>query len=505
MDPATGTPVAKLMSLPEQLYLTNSEFRYEDYDSTEFSSEFSRSFRSAAATASHQAGQGGGGGGHHQAVVSSTGRCYYLSTKRSGGSLGEVLAAIPFNWEEAPGRPKVSRSRKSSRGSAGGGATDQFFDNCGQSQRFPPRPKPARTRPPLHARRQSFVSFHLNARLQAEQLLATPPPGASSLEYNNKGAGAEDPLIDPVLPLPPRLRLGTPRLMAADSSQDQFQHRYDRFLGVEERLPNGPRVDHRRTQSTMAYPTNRGHRRAWSLSYPAIEQPAEPRSSKEAAISSGRVEDFESTRPSVAAAVGGDGSKDFWPSLKETMRWRNAKLAGITLHRYLAKRFPQDGRGKNKNKNKNKGDDKNNENCNWPGYFHVLESSPQHRSSRFSDKVEKKNVDHGGGGGARGGRGGLPISRGNRSAAPSSHFSTRSAYAAAPAISGRHNRYTTEFPATGADRRFDRAITFPRTRKQRLSAVSSSRFSRASRAWLSSPVRCCYNFPGITSLGYESP
>ncbi len=394
MDPATGTPVAKLMSLPEQLYLTNSEFRYEDYDSTEFSSEFSRSFRSAAAaaaTASHQAGQGGGGGGHHQAVVSSTGRCYYLSTKRSGGSLGEVLAAIPFNWEEAPGRPKVSRSRKSSRGSAGGGATDQFFDNCGQSQRFPPRPKPARTRPPLHARRQSFVSFHLNARLQAEQLLATPPPGASSLEYNNRGAGAADPLIDPVLPLPPRLRLGTPRLMAADSSQDQFQHRYDRFLGVEERLPNGPRVDHRRTQSTMAYPTNRSHRRAWSLSYPAIEQPA--------AISSGRVEDFESTRPSVAAAVGGDGSKDFWPS-----------LAGITLHRYLAKRFPQNGRGKNKNKNK--GDDKN---CNWPGYFHVLESSPQHRSSRFSDKVEKKNVDHGGAAAARGGRGGLPISRGNRS------------------------------------------------------------------------------------------
>ncbi len=405
MDPATGTPVAKLMSLPEQLYLTNSEFRYEDYDSTEFSSEFSRSFRSAAAaaaTASHQAGQGGGGGGHHQAVVSSTGRCYYLSTKRSGGSLGEVLAAIPFNWEEAPGRPKVSRSRKSSRGSAGGGATDQFFDNCGQSQRFPPRPKPARTRPPLHARRQSFVSFHLNARLQAEQLLATPPPGASSLEYNNRGAGAADPLIDPVLPLPPRLRLGTPRLMAADSSQDQFQHRYDRFLGVEERLPNGPRVDHRRTQSTMAYPTNRSHRRAWSLSYPAIEQPA--------AISSGRVEDFESTRPSVAAAVGGDGSKDFWPSLKETMQWRNAKLAGITLHRYLAKRFPQNGRGKNKNKNK--GDDKN---CNWPGYFHVLESSPQHRSSRFSDKVEKKNVDHGGAAAARGGRGGLPISRGNRS------------------------------------------------------------------------------------------
>jgi hypothetical protein len=399
MDPATGTPVAKLMSLPEQLYLTNSEFRDEDYDSTDFSSEFSRSFRSAAAaaTASHHAGHGGGGSGHHQAVVSSTGRCYYLSTKRSGGSLGEVLAAIPFNWEEAPGRPKVSRSRKSSRGSAGGGATDQFFDNCGQSQRFPPRPKPARPRP--HARRQSSVSFHLNARLQAEQLLATPP------------------LTDPVLPLPPRLRLGTARLMAAaaDSPQDQFQHRYDRFLGVEELLPNGPRVHHRRTQSTMAYPKNHGHRRAWSLSYPAIEQLAEPRSSKEAAISSGRVEDFESTRPSVAAAVGGDGSKDFWPSLKEKMRWRNAKLAGITLHRYLAERFPQNGRGKNNNNNNNKGDDKNNEDCNWPGYFHILESSPQHRSSIFSDKVEKKNVHHGGGAAARGGRGGLPISRGNRS------------------------------------------------------------------------------------------
>ncbi len=415
MDPATGTPVAKLMSLPEQPYSTNSEFRDEDYDSMEFSSEFSRSFSSAAAaaaTASHHAGHGGGGGGHHQAVVSSTGRCYYLSTKKSGGSLGEVLAAIPFNWEEAPGRPKVSRSRKSSRGSAGGGATDQFFDNCGQNQQFPPRSKPARTRPPLHARRQSSVSFHLNARLQAEQLLATPPPGASSLEYNNKGAGAADLLEDPVLPLPPRLRLGTARLMAAaaDSSQDQFQHRYDSFLGVQERLPNGPRVDHRRTQSTMAYPTNHGHRRAWSLSYPAIEQPAEPRSSKEAAISSGRVDDFESTRPSVAAAVGGDGSKDFWPSLKEKMRWRNAKLAGITLQRYLAKRFPQNGRGKNNNNN-NKGDDKNNKDCNWPGYFHMLESSPQHRSSRFSDK----NVDHGGAAAARGGRGGLPISRGNRS------------------------------------------------------------------------------------------
>jgi hypothetical protein len=160
----------------------------------------------------------------------------------------------------------------------------------------------------------------------------------------------------------------------------------------------------------MAYPTNHGHRRAWSLSYPAIEQLAEPRSSKEAA---GRVEDFESTRSSVAAAVGGDGSKDFWPSLKEKMRWRNAKLAGITLHRYLAKRFPQNGRGKNNNNNE--GDDKNNKNYNWPGYFHILESSPQHRSSRFSDKLEKKNVDHGGGAAARGGRGGLPISRGNRS------------------------------------------------------------------------------------------
>ncbi len=436
MDPATGTPVAKLMSLPEQLYLTNSEYRDEEYDSMEFSSEFSRGFYSgaaaaaaaaashhaghgfssaaaAAATASHHAGHGGGGGGgHHQAVVSSTGRCYYLSTKRSGGSLGEVLAAIPFNWEEAPGRPKVSRSRKSSRGSTGGGATDQFFDNCGQNQQFPPRLKPARTRPPLHARRQSSVSFHLNARSKAEQLLATQPPGASSFEYNNNGAGAADLLIDPVLPLPPRLRLGTARLMAAaaDSSQDQFQHRYDSFLGVAELLPNGPRVDHRRTQSTMAYPTNHGHRRAWSLSYPAIEQPAEPRSSKEAA---GRVEDFESTRSSVAAAVGGDGSNDFWPSLKEKMRWRNAKLAGITLHRYLAKRFPQNGRGKNNNNNK--GDDKNSKNCNWPGYFHVLESSPQHRSSRFSDKLETKNVDHGGGGAARGGRGGLPISRGNRS------------------------------------------------------------------------------------------
>lgn len=415
MDPATGTPVAKLMSLPQQLYLTNSEFRDEDYDSMEFSSEFSRSFSSAAAaaattTASHHAGHGGGGGGgHHQAVVSSTGRCYYLSTKRSGGSLGEVLAAIPFKWEEAPGRPKVSRSRKSSRGSTGGGATDQFFDNCGLNQQFPPRPKPARTRPQLHSRRQSSVSFHLNALLQAEQLLATPPPGASSFEYNNKGAGAADLLIDPVLPLPPRLRLGTTRLItaAADSSQDQFQHRYDGFLGVAELLPNGPRVDHRRTQSTMAFPTNHGHRRAWSLSYPAIEQPAEPRSSKEAAISSGRVED------SLAAAVGGDGSKDFWPSLKEKMGWRNAKLAGISLQRYLAKRFPQNGRSKNNNNNK--GDDKNDKNCNWPGYFHLLESSPQHRSSRFSDKLEKKNVDHGGGAAARGGRGGLPISRGNRS------------------------------------------------------------------------------------------
>ncbi len=417
MDPASGTPVAKLKSLPEQLYLTNSEYRDEDYDSMEFSSEFSRSFSStaAAATASHHAGHGGFGVAHHQAVVSSTGRRYYLSTKRSGGSLGEVLAAIPFNWEEAPGRPKASRSRKGSRGSAGGGAMDQFFDNCGQNQQYPPRPKPARTRPPLHSRRQSSVSFHLNARLQAEQLLATPPPGASSLEYNSKGAAAADLLKDPVLPLPPRLRLGTARLMAAaaDSSQDQFQHRYDTFLGVEELLPHGPRVDHRRTQSTMAYPTNRGHRRAWSLSYPAIEQLAEPRSSKEAAISSGRDEDFESTRASVAAAVGGDGSKDFWPSLKEKMRWRNAKLAGITVHRYLAKRLPQSGRG-NKNNN-NKGDDKNNKNYNWPGYFHILESSPQHRSSRFSDEVEKKNVDHGRGAAARGGRGGLPISRRNRS------------------------------------------------------------------------------------------
>jgi hypothetical protein len=141
----------------------------------------------------------------------------------------------------------------------------------------------------------------------------------------------EEFVIGQTLPLPPRLRaLNKP--IALDSHEFQ---QCDNMFGIEE-APD---------------PTHGGHRRNLSFSY-AMERPR-----KEASV-----EDFRASC----------GLKCIWPFLKEKLSWRIVKR----LQRHFTNKFPQNGGNKVDHST---------------DYSVILDFSPNHPDSTYSNKVEKGN------------------------------------------------------------------------------------------------------------------
>ncbi|CAM6020529.1 unnamed protein product [Sphagnum balticum] len=208
--------------------------------------------------------------------------CRQERQEASSESFGEVRAAIPFNWEEAPGRPKLQQhisSLVNNKRIIREGATGFDDVELGDKQLNPPIVQP--TTRPLQQRpwTTQFGPAELDfstRRFQADQMLATSvgkitedviirhkipakvtPSTGSAFLYSSARFQAERPykseefVIGQRLPLPPRLR-ALKNQVAPDSRGTGIQQ-FQTILGVENQLP-----DSRHDGS--------GHRRALSLS-----------------------------------------------------------------------------------------------------------------------------------------------------------------------------------------------------------------------------------------------
>ncbi|CAK9233807.1 unnamed protein product [Sphagnum troendelagicum] len=278
----------------------------------------------------------------------------WRTTEASGENFGEVMAAIPFNWEVEPGIPKLQRSRRSRRE----GRVDEcsvelparrpLASQSSSAIKLSPRfqaemremlePSVGKHRPdeflrPLASRSSSAIN--LSARFQAEMREMLAPSfgkhrpdefvigklpsrrrlasqSMSGIRFTAKFQSEmlatsfrdytpEEFVIGQTLPLPPRLQaLNKP--IALDSHEFQ---QCDNMFGIEE----------------APAPTHGGHRRNLCFSY-AMERPR-----KEASV--------EDCRASC-------GLKCIWPFLKEKMSWRIVKR----LQSHFTNKFPQNGSNK---------------------------------------------------------------------------------------------------------------------------------------------------------------
>jgi hypothetical protein len=214
----------------------------------------------------------------------SPGRLYCRQERQeaSSESFGEVRAAIPFNWEEAPGRPKLQQhisSLVNNKHIIREGATGFDDVELGDKQLNPPIVQPTTRLLQQRSWTTQFGPAELDfstRRFQADQMLATSvgkitedviirhkipakvmPSTGSAFLYSSARFQAErrykseEFVIGQRLPLPPRLR-ALKNQVAPDSCGTGIQQ-FQTILGVKNQLP-----DSRHDGS--------GHRRAVSLS-----------------------------------------------------------------------------------------------------------------------------------------------------------------------------------------------------------------------------------------------
>jgi hypothetical protein len=208
--------------------------------------------------------------------------CRQERQEASSESFGEVRAAIPFNWEEAPGRPKLQQhisSLVNNKRIIREGATGFDDVELGDKQLNPPIVQPT-TR--LLQQRPWTTQFSpaepdfSTRRFQADQMLAmsvgkitedviirhkipakvTPSTGSAFLYSSarfqaERRCKSEEFVTGQRLPLPPRLR-ALKNQVAPDSCGTAIQQ-FQTILGVENQLPDSGH-------------DGSGHRRALSLS-----------------------------------------------------------------------------------------------------------------------------------------------------------------------------------------------------------------------------------------------
>jgi hypothetical protein len=209
----------------------------------------------------------------------SPGRLYCRQERQeaSSESFGEVRAAIPFNWEEAPGRPKLQQhisSLVNNKRIIREGVTgfDDVESKC-DKQLNPPILQPTtrllQQRPWTTEFSPAELDFSTR-RFQADQMLATSvgkitediifrskipakvtPSTVSARFQAERRYKSEEFVIGQRLPLPPRLR-ALKNQVAPDSCGTGIQQ-FQTILGVENQLPDSGH-------------DGSGHRRALSLS-----------------------------------------------------------------------------------------------------------------------------------------------------------------------------------------------------------------------------------------------
>jgi hypothetical protein len=195
----------------------------------------------------------------------------------SSERFGEVRAAIPFNWEEAPGRPKLQQhisSLVNKQRIIREGATGFEDVELGDKQLNPPIVQPTtrllQQRPWTTQFSPAEFDFSMR-RFQADQVLATSvgnitedfitrskipakvtaSTGSAFLYSSSRRYKSEEFVIGQRLPLPPRLR-ALKNQVAPDSCGTGIQQ-VQTILGVENQLPDSGH-------------DGSGHRRALSLS-----------------------------------------------------------------------------------------------------------------------------------------------------------------------------------------------------------------------------------------------
>jgi hypothetical protein len=239
-------------------------------------------------------------------------------------SFGEVLAAIPFNWEVVPGRPKLQQQSSMMNNSAaagsikggggGGGANAEVFQQQQQQQQVEGNWRAnheaaefVRKMPLLSNRNcrplasKSTSAFNLSPHFQ-EEIVAT------SMSVGNIKPD-DNFVIGQLLPLPPRLRTPAKQHHRNHTAPVDHHHSSDAAAGNISSRWRGTRFRDEmalepRLESSL-------HRRTRSLHALREAAAVRPASGKDSAANS----------LEFATHVDLDGSKLMWPFLKDKIRW----------------------------------------------------------------------------------------------------------------------------------------------------------------------------------------
>jgi len=237
-------------------------------------------------------------------------------------SFGEVLAAIPFNWEVVPGRPKLqqqssmmnnSAAAGSIKGGGGGGANAEVFQQRQEQQvvgnwRANPEAAEFVRKMPLLSNRncrplasKSTSAFNLSPHFQ-EEIVAT------SMSVGNIKPD-DNFVIGQLLPLPPRLRTPAKQHHRNHTAPVDHHHSSDAAAGNISSRWRGTRFrDEMALEPRLESCLHRRSRSLHALREAAVVRPA-----------SGK----DSAANSLEFATHGDldGSKLMWPFLKDKSRW----------------------------------------------------------------------------------------------------------------------------------------------------------------------------------------
>jgi hypothetical protein len=238
-------------------------------------------------------------------------------------SFGEVLAAIPFNWEVVPGRPKLQQQSSMMNNSAaagsikggggGGGANAEVFQQQQEKQvvgnwRANPEAAEFVRKMPLLSNRncrplasKSTSAFNLSPHFQ-EEIVAT------SMSVGNIKPD-DNFVIGQLLPLPPRLRNPAKQHHRNHTAPVDHHHSSDAAAGNISSRWRGTRFrDEMALEPRLESCLHRRSRSLHALREAAVVRPA-----------SGK----DSAANSLEFATHGDldGSKLMWPFLKDKSRW----------------------------------------------------------------------------------------------------------------------------------------------------------------------------------------
>jgi hypothetical protein len=238
-------------------------------------------------------------------------------------SFGEVLAAIPFNWEVVPGRPKLQQQNSMMNNSAaagsikggGGGANAEVFQKHQQQEqqvvgnwRANHEAAEFVRKMPLLSNRncrplasKSTSAFNLSPHFQ-EEIVAT------SMSVGNIKPD-DNFIIGQRLPLPPRLRTPAKQHHRNHTAPVDYHHSSDAAAGNISSKWRGTRF--RDEMALEPRLESCPHRRTRSLHTLREAVAVRPASGKDSAANS------------LEFATHGDldGSKLMWPFLKDKIRW----------------------------------------------------------------------------------------------------------------------------------------------------------------------------------------